>query len=137
MRPNAFNQIFHLSNEQNIQLIETEISKICSEQNCKIVKQHFAELSSNDGQVSRLNMWKLKRKLCPRTIEPLMAKKDANGKLVSNPAKLKQLYADTYEHRLRHRTIRPGYKQIENLKNFLFEIRLSLSKQIKSEPWTH
>ena len=109
---------------QNIQLIENEISKICSEQNCKIVKQHFAELSSNDGQVSRLNMWKLKRKLCPRTIEPPMAKKDANGKLVSNPAKLKQLYADTYEHRLRHRTIRPEYKQLENLKNFLFEINL-------------
>ena len=100
------------------------------------MKEHFAELSSNDDQVCRLNMWKLKRKLCPRNIEPPMAKKDANGQLVSNPVKLKQLYADTYKHRLRHRDIRPDYQHLESLRNFLFNIRLSLSKQQKSEPWS-
>ena len=81
-------------------------------------------------------MWRLKNKLCPRNIDPPMAKKDLKGQLVSEPEKLKQLYADTYKHRLRHRDIRPEYKQLEGLRNYLFEIRLSLSKTRQSEPWT-
>ena len=108
------NQFAENEIKQNIDIIDKEISIICAEKNCKIVKEHFAELSSNDDQVCRLNMWKLKRKLCPRNIEPPMAKKDANGQLVSNPVKLKQLYADTYKHRLRHRDIRPDYQHLES-----------------------
>ena len=35
-----------------------------------------------------------------------MAKRNSQGQLVSNPAVLKQLYADTYKHRLRSREIK-------------------------------
>ena len=99
--------------EQNIDIIENEISLICSEKNSKIVKEHLAELSNNEDQVCRLNMWRLKQKLCPRNVDPPMAKKDVNGELVSEPGKLKQLYANTYKHRLRHRVIQPEYEQLE------------------------
>ena len=114
--------------KRNIDMIENEISIICSEQNSKIVKEHLAELSNNEDQVCRLNMWRLRQRLCPRNIDPPMAKKDANGQLVSEPVKLKQLYVSTYKKRLRHRDIRPEYKQIESLKNYLFNIRLSVAK---------
>ena len=117
-------------------MIEDEISIICSERNSKIVQEHISELSNNDGQLCRLNMWKLKQKLCPRNIDPPMAKKDVNGALVCKPEKLKKLYANTYKHRLRYRDIRPEYKQLEGLRNYLFEIRLSLSRTRQSEPWT-
>ena len=65
-----------------------------------------------------------------------MAKRSAGGDLISNPVTLKQLYADTYKDRLRHRVIRPGYEELESLKKFLFNLRLSLSKTRKSEPWS-
>ena len=61
--------------EQNIDIIENEISLICSEKNSKIVKEHLAELSNNEDQVCRLNMWRLKQKLCPRNVDPLWLKK--------------------------------------------------------------
>ena len=84
----------------------------------------------------RLNMWRLKQKLCPRSIDPPMAKQNNSRELISNPVLLKQLYADTYKDRLRHRIIRPGYEEIETSRNFLFNMRLSLSKTRHSEPWT-
>ena len=101
--------------KRNLDMIENEISIICSEKNTKIVKAHLAELSGNEDQVCRLNMWRLKQKLCPRSIDPPMAKKDSNGQLVSEPGKLKQLYATTYKLRLRHREIKPDFKQLEDL----------------------
>ena len=65
-----------------------------------------------------------------------MAKRSAEGDLVSNPVILKQLYSDTYKHRLRHRVIKPDYEELETLKKYLFNLRLSLSQTRKSEPWT-
>ena len=122
--------------EKNIEIIEKEISTICAEKNSIIVKRHLSEISKDDEHVSRLNMWRLKQKICPRNIDPPMAKKAANGDLISNPDKLKNLYVDTYKYRLRHRTIQPGLEEIERIKNYLFNIRLSLSKTRKSAPWS-
>ena len=132
----GLNTVYEFKLKDNIDVIEKEISMICSEKNSKIVKEHISELSNDGEKVARLNMWRLKQKLCPRNIEPPMAKKAANGDLISNPAVLKTLYSDTYKSRLRHRIMRPGYEEIEILKNYLFNVRLSLSKTRKSEPWS-
>ena len=122
--------------EKNIEIIEKEISTICAEKNSILVEKHLSEISNDDEHVSRLNMWRLKQKICPRNIDPPMAKKAANGDLISNPDELKNLYVDTYKYRLRHRTIQPGLEEIERIKNYLFNIRLSLSKTRKSAPWS-
>ena len=53
-----------------------------------------------------------------------MAKKAANGDLISSPDALKNLYVDTYKYRLRHRKFQPGFEEIEKIKNYLFNIRL-------------
>ena len=94
------------------------------------------EFSSDGNQVSRLKMWTLKSKLCPENIEPQMAKRDQNGDLVSNPEALRKLYVNTYKDRLQHRIVRPGYENLELLKTFLFNLRLSYSKTVKSQPWS-
>ena len=49
--------------------------------------------------------------------------------------KLKTLYLQTYKYRLRHRKIRADYEEVNNMKNLLFNMRLSLSKTRKSKPW--
>ena len=108
----------------------------CSGNNAKIVQEHISEMTGGSGQVCRLNMWKLKKKLCPQNIDPPMAKMNDDGDLVSNPDALKQLYVDTYKDRLRHRVIRPGYEELETLKDYLFSVRLTISKTRKSKPWT-
>ena len=134
------NTEFEVKIKENISKIDEEISRICSGINSKIVKTHIEELNSGgeeyaSNRVNRLNMWRLKQRICPRNIEPPMAKKDANGKLISNPEQLKILYLQTYQNRLRHRQMRPDYEEVKNMKNLLFNMRLSLSKIRKSKPW--
>ena len=72
--PDLLNKI-----KENIKIIESETSVICSEQNMKIIREHMSELSNEGDKVCRLNMWKLKQKLCPRNLDPPMAKKDASS----------------------------------------------------------
>ena len=37
-------------------------------------------------------MWKLRKKICPKKVEPPVAKKDENGDIISEPSQLKKLY---------------------------------------------
>ena len=76
------------------------------------IKDNFAALSNTDGLTAISGVWKLKNKLFPKNIKALpMSKKDAVGRLVSSPDELKNLYIDTYVHRLRHRPIRVMFKK--------------------------
>ena len=81
-------------------------------------------------------MWQLKKKLCKKKSEVPIAKKDENGKLVTEHSKLKQLYETTYKTRLEHRVMKPELKSLYDLKMNLFQLRLQVSRNIKSDDWT-
>ena len=61
--------------EKNIEIIEKEISTICAEKNSIIVKKHLSEISNDDENVSRLNMWRLSRKSALGTLTLLWPRK--------------------------------------------------------------
>ena len=64
-----------------------------------------------------------------------MAKRDSDGNLVTSADGLKSLYLETYQHRLRHRTIESKYDDILHLKHELWNYRLiNLNKKVSS-PW--
>ena len=50
-------------------------------------------------------MWKLRKKLCPKSIEMPSAKFNDKGILVNDKGELKELYKNTYIQRLRHSEI--------------------------------
>ena len=64
-----------------------------------------------------------------------MGKKDRKGNIITNHEGLKHLYLQTYVNRLRNRPIKPDFEEIRRLKMELFELRLKLSKNTKSQPW--
>ena len=72
----------------------------------------------------------LKRREAP------VAKKNEDGELVTNAQKLKELYESTYKKRLEHRSMKPELVNMYNLKMNLFNLRLEVSKGIKSESWS-
>lgn len=116
--------------EDKIDKIEQEISYMCSEEFAEKIRKHFKEMSSNDGKFSNNKMWKLKKKICPKyKKENITAKKDENGKLETDPVKLKKLYLKVYEHRLRQRKIKPGLEKLQKLRNKVFELRLKRAKK--------
>jgi hypothetical protein len=57
--------------------------------------------------------------------------------LVCNREQLKQLYTRVYKDRLKHRTERPEYSQMREQNEYLFNLRLKLSKTRVSANWTH
>ena len=65
-----------------------------------------------------------------------MAKKDSNGNIITSTSQLKDLYLQTYKHRLRHRPIENGYINIMLLKEELWERRLKSLRKNISPPWT-
>ena len=108
---------------QKIEDIENDISQEMSDVNAAKVKEHISELNVN-GNFSQSGFWKLKNKLCPKSSDPPMAKRDSDGNLVTAPSQLKQLYVKEYKHRLRHRKMEGNYEDILILKNQLWSLRL-------------
>ena len=120
------------------ELSETEkmISDESAEANLKLVMDNFGALSATDGTVNTNGMWKLKKKIFPKHVNPLpVCKKNLQGQIITNAEELKKLYLNTYKHRLRQRPISADLEHLKSLKDKLFRKRLRLSKGRKSPKW--
>ena len=67
---------------------------------------------------------------------PLTAKKDHLGNLITAPSALKDLYLSTYKDRLEHRKMDEHYQDIRALKSHLWDLRFESSKGKPFTPWT-
>ena len=98
--------------------------------------EQIHEISDHCGNMSRIKMWKIKQKVYPKyeSSDPV-AKVDKNGNLICDTSGLKDLYTQVYKERLSHRQIQEEYKTLKINKEYLFELRLKLSKTRISEEW--
>ena len=106
-----------------------------ADRNVSQVKGYISEINTFEGNFSQSGLWKLKNKLCPKSKDPPMAKKDEYGNLVTEPGQLKQLYLSHYKYRLRHRNMEAKYKDIFIIKNELWQYRLRNLREKVSAPW--
>ena len=117
--------------------LEKQVADIVAETNRNKVVDNFKSLSQKDGNVNTNSMWSLKRKVFPKNKESLpFAKKDCDGKLVSSHKQLKELYLQTFVHRLRHRPMKKEFSCVRFLKERLCSKRLEYSRRNKSKDWT-
>ena len=65
-----------------------------------------------------------------------MAKMNPEGNLVTEKAELENLYLKTYIDRLKPNTITPGLELLEEMKEYLFQLRLQLCRERVSKDWT-
>jgi hypothetical protein len=104
------------------------------ERNRAVIVEQISEMSDASCNLSRVKMWKIKKKICPKNeVTPPVAKFWKSG---YNQDQLKALYINTYKDRLRHRDMNPNICYLRDLKEFLFRERFQLSKLRKSEEWT-
>ena len=74
-------------------------------------------------------MWKILKRKVPKNAPSVpVGKKDKSGNLITNIEGLKSLYLKTYINRMRDRPIKDEYKDIKEMKEELFDIRLNISK---------
>ena len=84
-----------------------EVSNMVAENPRNKVFENLKSLSRQDGNMNTNSVWSLKRKVFPKNKESLpFAKKNCDGKLISSHKQLKDLYLDTFVHRLRLRPIK-------------------------------
>ena len=107
---------------------------MCATRNAATVKEYINSVQL-DGNFSQLKLWKLKQKLCPKTCDPPMAKKDENGTLITAPNTLKSLYVRTYQNRLKNREMKDELMDIYFLKEELWRSRLVELRRLRSAPW--
>ena len=79
----------------------------------------------------------MKNKEFPKIVKPTPAAKvDVNGRLVTDEEGLKQLYLDTFTHRLRQRPVKEDYAEVYQSQQELLEKRLLITKDVKSADWS-
>ena len=126
-----------LGDGPDIASIEEDLANKIFERNKQIIVDQVANMTDNACNLSRIKMWKIKQKVCPKQeVSYPVAKLNQKGDMVSNRSELKDLSVNTYKERLKHRDIEPGYSKLRELKEGLFDLRIKLSKVNKSENWT-
>ena len=130
----------HSLYDEKSELLEKVIDKIasiCAQKNKETVEEYFSKEDDGLEGFNQARIWSLKKKLAPKNSEePPMAKKDRHGNLVTEKSLLEKLYLDTYIERLKPNKIETNLKNLEKLKEFLFEIRYENCKTERSNDWS-
>ena len=80
-------------------------------------------------------LWKLRKKLCPRSQDPPTAMLDTLGNLVTSPAIIEELAMKTFQDRLKNKPIKEGLENVKKDKEELCRRRLEKARNSKTEPW--
>ena len=119
-----------------IEEIDKDLANKNADKQAHIIIEHLDELTGDDGELSTLKMWKLKKKLYRQNKEVPMAMQDETGNLITNKPSLLKLYQNTYQNRLAHKNIQEGLEDMQMLKEYLFKSRSSHSAEINVADWT-
>ena len=112
-----------------------DIAKL-AEKNFKMVKDELSKIKPDEGKLSQRELWKLKKKLCPKSRDPQSAMNDFNGNLLTSDKAIQKRALEVYNERLKGNPIDPHLKDLEDDTNTLCELRIKVSKANKTEQWT-
>ena len=107
------------------------------DKNKDIASEYLGKINDPITGINIAKTWNLKKKLAPKnSIDPPMAKKYAFGNLVTDKDNLENLYLQTYVDRLKPNMIVDGLENLEDMKEFLYQMRYDLCKDKKSPDWS-
>ena len=124
-------------NQERIKQIESEIQKLTNWKDRESIWQKFQQVADSDNSTSTQAMWKWKKQLFPKIKQcPPMGVKNKKGEVETKSAQVKEIYKEEYKHRLRARPLIPELLDIEEVQNKLFQIRLKVTRNVTTPPWT-
>ena len=99
--------------------------------------KNFKLYSENPENISMQKMWKVLKRLSPKSAPTLpTAKRNHKGKIVSGPKEIKILLGKEYKNRLRSRPIRPDLLSLKVRRRKIFQQKLKLAGSRRSKKWT-
>ena len=84
-----------------------------SSENFKKMKDELDKLKPEDGQIYSKLLWKLNKKLWPRTVDAQSAMNNKEGNLIIADKALKNLALEAYTNRLKKNTIEHHLKDFK------------------------
>ena len=115
--------------------LENLISSLQGDKCKKIMFQDMRELVI-DGAFSLNNAWKLKKKLFPRCSDSPFALNDKNGNLVADYDGILEVMKEEFVFRLRNREMKDEYLELKELKEYLCQLRLRITKNSDFQKWS-
>ena len=116
--------------------LEEKISDIIAEEENNKAQQ-FKQFCNESNSVNIAEMWKLKKSIWPKKQESLPGGKINNqGHMVTDSEEIKELYFNEFKERLRSRPSHPDLKEIHEVKEELFKLKLEKAKTKVSSDWT-
>ena len=118
-----------------------EISKVLEDikdeatNNLIKIKEELKKLKAHKGGLNVNSLWRLKKKLCPRSRDPPTAMVDGMGNLLTENESIKRRALEVYKKRLEGNTMVNNLEDLEKDTIKLCEERLKLSKKNKSRAW--
>ena len=100
------------------------------------MKLELSKIKPGEGKIDSKQLWKLKKKLCPRSRDALSVMKDKHGNIISSDKAIKERALEVYKDRLRGNKIEIHLEELEKDTNLLCEIRVKTSQRNKTQPWT-
>ena len=122
---------------KELEEVNEDIAKICAEKNKNLVNEYLGRTEDVIEGYGQAKTWALKKKLCPKnTFEVPAAKKDENGKLITDRIALENLYSKTYIKRLKPNPCAEGFEDLYDAKEYLFNLQMKLAKDQVTQDWS-
>ena len=120
--------------EIEIERQEQQVSKLQGNRCKKIIFEDMKHLMK-DGAFSFQDAWKLKKKLFPRGGESPFAMMDKSGNLIADYEGILELMKEEFTFRLRNRVINEEYSELKELKEYLCQLRLEITRKGLFRKW--
>ena len=106
-----------------------------AEDNFNKLKEELSKIKTK-GAIDAKQMWKLRKRMCPKNRDPPTAIIDKHGNLLTSDEAINNRALEVFTERLDNNPIKSHLKDLEKDTNDLCEINLNLAKNNKTEPWT-
>ena len=117
--------------------VGSELARKCADENVKKIKDELDGIRCEEGGIHSGKLWKLRKKLFPRSRDPPTAMLDFEGNLTTNELRIKEVALETYKKRLQNRPIKDDLASMKADKEELAYKRMELAKDKKTPPWTN
>ena len=104
------------------------MKELTSRKNAETIDDELSKLKNAKGDVNIKNFWKLKQRIFPLARDGSAAKYESKGHLVTSGEKLKDLYLQTYQERLKHMKIKEGLEKHQEIREEIFKLRKNEAK---------
>ena len=131
------NNLLQEGSEKDLEEIDRKIAELEATEIRSKIMNNFKIYSENPENVSLPKVWKLLKKISPKTNPTLpTAKRNHKGKLISGPKEIKTLLAKEYKNRLRSRPIRPDLKETKQRRQKIFKMKMKIAEGNRGKDWT-